>query len=107
MNAYLPFCRYYHGELEAPVDKDYETFTQFWYLERNYLGIYNDEHEYWEGEGLNEYFKDDDRFNEFTKSFPLQVKGFLACSAIYSYSHNPAGGIDFIYNYGKNIEYPI
>lgn len=109
MDGYAPYCRHYRYENTCPEGRNYDTFDRWWYLEREYIRVFNDKHEYWETEGIKTYFDEerDKDILEYIRKFPKEMQGFLAYSAIMSFSHCPAGGIDFIFNYDKEIDFPI
>lgn len=99
----LRYCKYYKGEKECPQEIRYRNF---WFLERNYFGsdAFQDKknRKYWE-EG-NGYKLCIDTFPKLTAFMWEQDKitrGFLACSAIYSYSHAPQAGVEYLLDYGK------
>ncbi len=97
---YLKFCKYYKGEEEEPIDKDYDTFQRFWYLEREYYsGPYKDEHEFWEGEGIERYCQQKPLLEFLAKIKNKTIKGFVAYSATVVSYHCPMEGCGFILKY--------
>lgn len=94
----LKYCKYYKGE-----DTKHDTNDSFWILERNYYSsVYPENHEYWEkGEGLDLCINTFPTLKDFIMKQDITTRGFLACTAIYSYSHNPMGNIEYLLNYGK------
>ena len=96
---YLKYCRYYKGDEEIPWDKDYVTFTRFWIIERDYYtNEYENNHEYWENGGQE--LCDPPELKKFLSTIKDKtIRGFVACSAVFSYSHNPAGGMLFMLKY--------
>lgn len=109
MDGFAPYCRHYRYENECPPGRDYETFDQWWYLERSYLLAYDKIHTYWENEGIEEYFNNGilNTILDYIKKFPKPIMGFLAYCAVTVYNYDPASGVSFIYNYDKEIDFPI
>lgn len=84
------------------MDKDFDTFLRFWYLERDYYFNTNEyltNHTYWETYGIR-FFDSFPKLKEYTKTIDnKRVLGFIAYATTMSYSHNPASGVMWITNY--------
>ena len=100
---YLKFCKYYKGEEEVPIGKDYDTFLRFWYLERDYYtDVYDEKHEFWEGEGIDKYCQQKTLLDFLSKIDNKTIRGFVAYSATMVSYNCPMEGCDFILNYKYN-----
>lgn len=100
---YLKYCKYYKGEKECPPDLKYRSF---WFLERNYFcsdGFQDKKNrKHWEeGDGYKLCIETFPELTEFIWKQDKVTRGFLACSAVMSYSHAPAAGVKYLLDYGK------
>ena len=99
-NKYLKYCKYYKGEETIPENLNY---NRFWYLERGYVTSYDNNKKDWDRLNiLSMCFESFPETKEFIISFGEEfVQKMLASFVIFSYSHNPQSGADFIFDYGK------
>lgn len=97
-NKYQKYCKYYKGEEIPPEIK----YTDFWYLERDYVRVYNNNPQFRDEDYRSMCFECFPKVKDFINSFNYEfVQKMLANFVVYRYSHNPQGGIDFIFDYGK------
>lgn len=101
---YLKYCKYYKGEIQCPDDIENRNF---WILERAYYA--NDSFQdlkrrkYWEeGKGYKLCIDTFPELRDFILNQDKVTRGFLACTAIYSYSHTPQSGVEYLLDYGIN-----
>lgn len=100
---YLKYCKYYKGEKEVPLDSKY---LRFWILEQHYYAndVFQDpkSRKYWEeGHGYKLCIETFPELAEFIWKQDKVTRGFLACTAIQSYSHTPETGVKYLLDYGK------
>lgn len=101
---YLKYCKYYKGEIQCPADIENRNF---WILEKHYFheDAFGDPkvRKYWEeGDGYKLCLDTFPELRDFILKQDKVTRGFLACTAIHSYSHNPQSGVTYLLDYGKN-----